>query len=140
MITDRAVLDRIDEVIYRYARMKGQDPRLPQKCEPSGGKIKYNSRTKAQSCANELWEILSDIPGERQQYVYPCLDSGDPRKPHFHLTSMKTASDPETTPVPVAILIGTRRVLVHCGPPAIEPLPEASGMWVWKPRMSFRSN
>jgi len=134
-VAERAYRAIIDEVIARYARSaKSGDP----KCEGAGGKWKYNGRKRAQDCADEMWRALSGFSAQKAMYPYVCPHSGNPRKPHWHLTSLRTASMPEVTPIPTAVLLGQRRVLVHCGPPATEPSRESDGMWFWKPYASLR--
>lgn len=128
-----AIKEIIDGVIVKHAR-KVTSKRGPQKCEAAGGKYKYDGREKAERCAEELWTRLGGFEAQKRFYAYVCPDSGNPKYPHWHLTSMQTASMPEVTPIPVAVMIGKRRVLVHSGPGANEPLPEEAGGWVWKPR------
>jgi len=127
-----AVKAIIDGVIVKWARPAGSK-RGPQKCEAAGGKWKYDGKDRAIGCANELWTRLGGFDAQKRFYPYVCPEPDESKSAHWHLTSMQTASTPDTNAIPVAVMLGRRRVLVHCGPAANEPLPESNGSWVWKP-------
>lgn len=117
-------------ITARWSRTsKGpRETRTPNRCIFVGGKLKYESRSKAEKCAAEL----AELPGQGLNRAYKCPHSRNKRKAHWHLTSREEWEDrpygPNAAgnrPLPLAVLIGARRVLVYCGPAAPEPMRES---------------
>lgn len=86
------------------------ETRTPVRCEKAGGKLKFETRNKADRCAADLVRALGGLP----QRPYKCPWSRNLKKPHWHLTSRIDWT-------PLHVMIGSRRVTVYCGPRADLP-------------------
>lgn len=105
-------LAAVDAITQKYVRLpKGPiEKRTPVKCK-GAGKLKYETRSKAERCARALQAAFNEPILQR---AYKCPYSGNPNKPHWHLTSQQA-------PIPKYVLLGGRRITVHCGPSAHLP-------------------
>lgn len=105
--------EKVVAITGKYIRRsKGPiETRTPVRCERAGGKLKFDTRRKAERCARELVPALGrSLP----QRAYKCPWSRNLKKPHWHLTS-------DAAWTPVHEIIGGRRITVHCGPRATLP-------------------